>query len=449
MSEQPKKFRIPVTFSGLLDDVVDRHRITPEVDGSFFNRAILKNVFFAGRILLNDGYLINHPAALKQLLNEDSLLRSMIRSDFVRIVAREIDPDRFAETPERMAAKGVRSFGRIISRSDWPELKESLRRFAYGLDRDNRIDSWPPFEMHTGFKKLFNRIYDKSLSDLGIEAATGLDLGKFREQVEAHPSYADAPRTAVEAVATALADEGKIPRKAVAAIMNVANQCYHYNFAMGLSHSRKEPVVADTTIGRAFEDILDFDDAVELEIDNVPVLSVPHGFPIEKGAAYDLLLDPTSSLFEAKHEFLRTIDSAFSPQSNQSVRTRSDDVAQAAREYRGRLAEHFSTHMGFMEWTGPISSLVTFGFRKSLSAVGADYVLLAAKLMGGKSVSSFVNRLATAARRGPLSVALDPGAGTNDEFVYAAGDIKPRFASLAFNRAAIKEHVAGLPLMRR
>lgn len=425
-------FDLPMTYSGLLDDVVDRYKITPEVDATFFNRSILRNVFFSGRILINDGYLVNHPAALTQLMNEDSLLRTMIKTDFVRVLARQQDADAFANNPEIMAERGVESFRRLIDRKDWPQIKERLRQFALGLYAYDKVDPWPPFQMHPGFRKLFSRIFDKSLDDLGLAGLGRIDLDGLRRTLEDSPVYQTSPRGTVEEVLKAMAASGTLSQEAVVQIMNVANQCYHYNFAMCLSESRGEAVIADTTIGKAF----------------LPVLSIPRGFPMEDGAVYDRLLDPTSTLSAAKHTFLAAVDRVFRPSSNTSVAARVDEVNRAAEEYRRYLADHFSNYLSLADWAPRTGGLLTFGFGQVGSAIGADAFLLAANLGGvGRSVSSFIHRLTRPINRRAVDVALDPAAGTTDEIIFTVGEIRPRFASLAFDERAAKSHTSDIPKM--
>jgi hypothetical protein len=438
-------YDVPMTYSGLLDDVVQRHAITPEVDDDFFTRSIMRNVFFSGRILINDGYLVNHPAALSQLLREGSVLRKMISQDFVRVLARQEDPDAFASNPEKMAERGVNSFKKIVRRADWTDLKDELRRRASGWYAYGKVDPWPKLQMHEGFKKLFARVFDKSLDDLGLPDNSMFKMDDFQRRYEEHADFEAAPRTAVEEVAEAMHTEGVFDRAFVTALMNIANQCYHYNFAMCLTGDRKTPIVADTTLGLAFEDILDLDDAVEAELDNIPVLSIPKGFPLEDGRIFEALLEPGSNLSIAKHEFLAQVDKLFR---NRSASSLDDDVKtlrEAAEQYREYLAEHFSDFIGMKELAPRRHAMITFGFGRAGAVVGAENVMLAANLVAGRGVSSFLHRLTKPGRRQLMRVALDPRAGEQKNITFKGGDIHPRFASLAFDQKAVKNHVKDIP----
>lgn len=442
-------FVIPKTYSGLLDDVVDRHRITPEVDGTFFNRSLIRNLFFSGPVFLNDGYLVNHPAALEQVLDEDSLLRSLIKNRFVELLVRQPDAEAFARNPERMAARGVISFRRLVDRRDWPDIRRKLERWADGYYSENRLVPWPNFQMHVGFRRLFHRIFDKDLDDLGLAHIPEFRMDEFRALYEAHESFTFAPRTAVEESLLALQAEGKLKPGDVADVMNIANQCYHYNFAMCLTRAENHPVVADTTIGKAFEDILDLDQAVEADVSSVPVLSVPRGFPMDKGSFFEVFLDPGSDVNIAKREFLTEMERVFRPGGNQDARQQVEMASEASRAYREALAGYFSGKVGLSDWAPRRGALVTFGLGKLGSAFGAnlEYAMLAANLALGSRAASFVHRMTRPLNKRILDVAFNPDAGDENKIDFTVGEIRPRFASLAFDRVAVENHTAALPPM--
>jgi hypothetical protein len=439
-------FNVPTTYSGLLDDVVDRHRITPEIDQGFFNRTILRNIFFSGRIILNDGYLFSHPSALNQVLSEDSMLRVMIKNDFVKIIARKDDPENFASTPESNAERGMTSNQAVISRPDWPEIKKELHNWSSGLFHYGKIDSFPKHQMNEGFKKLFYRIFDKDKDDLGLDVSSQLSITELRDLLFDSDNYDQFPRTAIEDSLIQMRDKGRIGIKDVTEVMNIANQCYHYNFAMCLSDQRGEAVVADTTIGRAFEDILLLDDAVEAELGDIPILSIPEKFPIQNGLAFDKLLDPQSKLSRAKHHFLGQVDSLFATGNNSPISERKRELKEATEEYRRYLTEHFSDFIGLKELHPKKHQMITFGFGKTGSAFGAENVMLAANLVNNAGISSFAHRLLKPLRHRVIDVAINPATAQRDSLTFTAGEIKPRFASLAFDGKAVANHVSDLPL---
>lgn len=447
MQNTESKFAIPMTYSGLLDDVVDRHKITPEVDATFFNRSILRNIFFSGRIYLNDGYLVNHPSSLNQLLDERSVLRMMIKNRFIKVLVRQPDAESFAKNPEKMADRGIASFQKLVNQSDWPDLKDKLYHWADALYEYDMVEPWPNFQMHIGFQKLFARIFDKDLDDLGLSEVSGFDMDLFRTRYENHDAYHYGPRTAVEDVAVGLAKDGIIDAIHIPKIMNIANQCYHYNFAMCLSKSSGKPVVADTTIGAAFEDILNLDQSVEAEIRDIPVLSIPNGFPVNDGSIFDSMLDPLSGINKAKHEFLFQIDQLFKLRGNRSARDLTSDIREASIQYQSYLVEHFADRVGIKDWSPNSSSIITFGLGKLGSAFGADNIMLAANLASSNRASSFIHKMTKPLRRRVLEVAFNPDSGEHDEMIFRVGEIKPRFACLAFDQTAVDNHSSDIPAM--
>lgn len=48
-----------------------------------------------------------------------------------------------------------------------------------------------------------------------------------------------------------------------------------------------------------------------------------------------------------------------------------------------------------------------------------------------------------------FDVAFDPKSGMQKRFRFAVGDIQPRFASLAFNKEAVTNHVEHVPSNER
>ena len=242
-----------------------------------------------------------------------------------------------------------------------------------------------------------------------------------------------------------LVERGRILRGSVPLIMDIANQCYHYNFAMCLTQATGQPVIADTTIGLAFEDILELDQVVETEVLNTPVLAVPEKFPVNNGLIFESFLNPGSKANRAKHEFLGEMEKLFKPGSNQSARQQAKAVREASEQYRRFLIEHFQDKVGLSDWEPRKSSIITFGLGKLGGAFGADNVMLAANLASSNRASSFIHRMTRPLRERILDVAFDPNSGMQKRFRFTVGDIQPRFASLAFNREAVANHTVNIP----
>ncbi len=121
-STQPLTWEnISRTYTGLLDDVMIRYS-RDYADEQFFNRTIIKNVLFGGGVFINDGYLVLHEIARKQLQDDNSLLRYMINTDFVRVLTRTRSKNELREMPQMMADNGIQSYKDLVASTDWPNL---------------------------------------------------------------------------------------------------------------------------------------------------------------------------------------------------------------------------------------------------------------------------------------------------------------------------------------
>ena len=234
----------PMTYSGLLDDAGRRY--DPEVDPvgeAFFRRMIAKNIFFSGGIFLNDGYLVNHPAARREWRREDSLLRVMMRTqNFVRVLTRSPLGSSIADMPVQMAESGNASFDALIRSEEWESLRPLLHRLSSVWDRGNRM-VWPSRQMHAGFTMLILRALAATPEQIGLTAALPVELDRLRDDFLARDPYQGNARHHFEQAALAiiatLANTGKIERAhmglAMHELMTIANQAYHYNFGLCLN----------------------------------------------------------------------------------------------------------------------------------------------------------------------------------------------------------------------
>src|SRR5437870_1453124 len=112
---------LPITYTGLLDDVMLRYSTAFSED--FFRKMIAKNVLFGGGILINDGYLVLHPTARRYLRTDRNILRVMLNQGFVRILTRAKDGESLAEMPIRMANQGIRSFQQLVASAEWKDFR--------------------------------------------------------------------------------------------------------------------------------------------------------------------------------------------------------------------------------------------------------------------------------------------------------------------------------------
>lgn len=306
--------------------------------------------------------------------------------------------------------------------------------------------------MHVGFHQIIQKIFSKTHDDLGLINASFLHLPDLQELYLSHEPEKRNPRDAFEKSVMKLVNGQQNARLASIELMNIANQAYHYNFAMCLSDEMKNPIVADTSVGLAFEDMLDLDDSVEAEILDVPLIDIPRNIASTRGADFTGLLDPSSKIGESKNNFLLMLDAAFR-QNSGTLSNRKLALQEAAAEYRAKLAEYFASR-GFSVRTDSfisngVGSAISLGIDTLGGAVGvADWAGLAIGVLTDPLRRQFHQFLLRPLRRRMTEVSLAPIGEAPDNYIrFRLRDIRPRFASLAFNPEKVKQHVASIPRM--
>jgi hypothetical protein len=450
----------PSTYSGLLDDVVERFPISPNINEDFFSKSIVKNILFSGEIFLNDGYLINHPAARRQFLNEDSTLQIMIRNKFVRVLTRASSPEQFVETPTIMATQQSNAgFQRTQAAREWPDVLNRLKAVGPAWFQNQTVVGWPPHMMHIGFCDLIDNIFDKTHEDLGLSAAKIIPLDELRTQFyklkpregSSRDRFEKACRIILAGLYESNADNTRIDAlPEMIELMNIANQCYHYNFALCLTDTFGRPFVADSSIGRAFEDLLDIEDVVEDEIENIPLIDIPANLPMNNPNAFANIIDPTTKVGAAKNVFLLALNDMLSVGNVLSEAERKRNLVVSADEYRRRLAEHFSEKIEFPKWEPYAKSAISIGIGQTLGgiqaiAAAADTGALAVDLLGNKGAPWVERTIVRPLRRTAFENALRPIGDIGNGDRIRVSDVRPRFASIAFNQAKAKSFASNLP----
>ena len=78
-----------LTYLGTLDDVVQRYPWNIEIGLQQFNQMLIRKALLGEKIIINDGYLLNHPFARQALLNPTSSpLKALIEANFVQVMSR-------------------------------------------------------------------------------------------------------------------------------------------------------------------------------------------------------------------------------------------------------------------------------------------------------------------------------------------------------------------------
>lgn len=453
------------TYTGLLDDVVQRYEPSIGQDHTFFSRNLAKHALFGQKLLINDGYIFAG-SGFEQALSEDSMLRGMMRSGFVKLLTKlkEFDAQAFSELPEKLATQGVNTSQELTSKVEWEtDIKPNLMKLGLNISKHRSHAPFPEFQMDAGFRKIFDRVQGKTVVDLGIDGMTQVEFDDLIGRVRENETYLTAPRTVLEEELLHLERSRLLSRSVTRQLMAIGCQAYHYNFALCLSASTKEHVSAETSLGRAFEDLLDLPDAVEADVMEPPshnVISMPKRFPYERFDLFESFIEEGHEMHTAKMEFLGGIEETI----KQRIRNEFD-ARRALNElsdmYRRKMVEHFTKK-------GVVSDDVAPHWYR-LGSVGVTFIV--GKFQGDWAVASelpsffkpivaenprveaFVSKMhkgLVGARDWQVKMLLkegmDPKSAISKSVDLSVHDIVPRYSSIGFNEAAVEKHTDNLPV---
>ena len=435
------------TYAGLLDDVLARCETAYEADDKYFQKILLRSVFFGSRLLINDGYVF-YGSGLDQATKQNSLLRELNRNGHALLLSKlpEFDPDAFARLPEKLAGDGVNTSRRVVTSPEWPEQKEGLRRWGETIRYFGSWRRFPPYQMHVGFQKIFERLADKSPTDIGLPGFSREGFSALLDDFRVHPDYALSPRGAIEEVLREIVVRKDGFRDQRSQILKIACQAYHYNFGMALTSSLGEPVVSETFIGQAFDELLELSDPVDTELLELPVVSIPNGLPLDQPRLFVDFVIPDTNAYRAKASYLEQLNQGLDTAPNNSEIARSM-ISEASKEYRGFIAGHFARENisidARLDQYGP---LVSFGVKSVVGglAVAGDLALAVSKAAKISVAANFIEEI----NKKAFNAILNPSnkvSGVLPREQVAVREIAPRFAKIAFNRPAADAHVADLP----
>lgn len=435
------------TYSGLLDDTMLRYG-SDYVGDAFFNKMIVKNLFFGGGIYLNDGYLVNHPTARKYLYEEDSLLRTMIRSNFIRLLTRTTSDDELINMPEKMAESGNQSFQELTSSTEWSDLKPVLTQVAQSAYFNNNVRSWPRFDMSDGFVKLIERTFPHAPVNLGLDMITEDEFRRIQDAFwESDPRQGN-PRDKWEKAAIAVLQDSKNRAgftPAMQGVMNLSNQAYHYNFGLTLTDEDDFGVTVDTTIGQSWDEFLQTREIERGVLDQVPLIQVPDDLPLDNGEFFLPFLYPDTEVGRAKLEFLDQLQTLVQGGESDAVDAKRD-LLDAAEAYVARLESMFAAKIGktaseeFFEHAIYFAVGQVAGLGPSADqtiATAAPNVGLALTLQSA-SMNQSRQFLMGKFRLKDSDFEKEPNS------VVTVSDIRPQLTSLAFNPQAAADFTKGL-----
>lgn len=436
---------LPRTYSGLLDDVMLRY--SDEFLGeAFFNKMIAKTVLFGGGIYLNDGYLINHPVARKYLSDDDSLLRVMMATNFIRLLTRERDPVALYEMPDKMASSGSDSFKMLVASDEWRELRPLYKSISSSVFHTGNARPWPRFDMSFGFAKLIDGIFGRDPHALGLRLITEDQLKYIADRFAAlRPREGNARHKFEVAVKDVVV--GDRPR--MAEMMTIANQAYHYNFGLTLTEEDTQGVAVDTTIGMAFDELLSTREIQRGQLEDFPLIQVPEGLPFDDGDLFRPFLDPSTKVGELKLSYLNALKGLLASDATQIPDLRKD-AREATNAYLDAIKALFRKKIGRLASETLFTSPIMMGIANLQGPGSTDQGEVVVTSAPSAGLAIALQSQATAVKREFLVerfrlVDADADFKLDRERVVTLGDVRPQIASLAFNPAKAKSFISDIP----
>ncbi|MBY5991897.1 hypothetical protein [Ferrimonas balearica] len=325
------------TYLGTADDAVHRYPWEIEIDLEQLNRMLVRKVLLGERVLINDGYLLNLPAARKALMFPQlSPLRALIESNFVRILSRNQD---LIALPEQMAQQGVASFQALVNSSQWPTLRDTLRPWQAGLQANGNFVNWPKKHISHGFDLMMQRTFEQSPGDLGLSEVSESTWQRTVEGYQERNLHdREATRTRWEQAATEAVKQSDQDSGALLQLMGLANSAYHYNFGVCLGDYdalQNARILVETKYSPAFATMTQLDAAPTLSHTSVPALTIPKNLPLDAAALWKVLADPFSDISTARQDYTLAMEGFMAGQVDKAT------LDAQATAYSRALSAHF------------------------------------------------------------------------------------------------------------
>jgi len=436
------------TYTGLLDDVMIRYS-DEYLSEDFFNKMIAKNIFFGGGLFINDGYLVNHPIARRYLYNENSLLRVMIDTGFIRILTRTSSSEALSQMPLTMARQGNESFRQLVESPEWNDFSPVFNLIAQSVFFNNNARSWPDRNMSVGFTKLMRdrAFMEEEPSNLGIANVSRDEWLRIRDDFLDRDPESSGPRDKLEKAALSILRETRSdPRIAMNEVMMVGNQAYHYNFGLALTYEEENGVAVDTTIGSAFDELLQTRQVERGQLENIPILRLPRDLPFDRGDLFLNFLRPSTQVGQAKLNYITSLRNIISGVDLDFDSLRGN-LSEATDEYINRIIDLLSPTFGRFELERAFDESFTLAVGNLSNQQTDDNVTATAAPTAGLAIEI----QETVSQRGrqflierfqlrDVSEEFDPS-----EQVIRLGDIRPQIASLAFDEDEAARFIDDVP----
>lgn len=429
--------RLSRTYTGMLDDVMFRY--SDDYQGrDFFNRMIVKNILFGGGLYLNDGYLTNNIYARRFLVDENSILRIMIRYGFIHILSKISSSEGLIEMPERMAEQSNEYYKRLVESSEWQDFKPQFRDVVTTAT----LRSWPNRDMSFGFTKLMLKAFEKKPWQLGIrrEHITEDEWKRISDDFLRREPQKSGPRDKLEKAAVEILKNRSDCKVAMNAVMTIGCQAYHYNFGLALTFEEPNGVAVDTTIGKAFEEFLEIREAEPSQLDEIELLSVPKNIPFEDGRLFEAFLDSSSNIGKAKQRYLSTLQKLILSENSSNYTSLGQELRDATDEYVNRIIENFpSASENQSSETEKLEVKIYKGESgDSIAAATSSDAELTIEMAKGKLSQFLIERFKL------RNVSNDTHSEIQEDMIVLR-DIRPQISSLAFSKKATEKFLEDIP----
>jgi hypothetical protein len=435
------------TYTGLLDDVMIRYS-NEYSSRDFFNKMIAKNIFFGGGMYINDGYLVNHRIAREELRNDNSLLRRMLATGFIRILTRASSGDDLSQMPEKMAKQGNESFRQLTTSDEWNDFKLVFSRVAQSAFYNHTARPWPDRNMSVGFTKLMReRAFTAEPRNLGIANVSCDEWLRIRDDFFSRDPESSGPRDKLEKAALSILNDTRSdPRVSMNEVMTIGNQAYHYNFGLALTHEENNGVAVDTTIGSAFDELLQTRQIERGQLDNIPLLRLPRDIPFDRGDLFLDFLDQSTQVGQAKLNYIVSLRNVISGIDSDFDSLKSN-LENSTNEYINRIIELLAPTFGRFALERVFDESITLAVGSLSNAQAGENITATAAPTAGLAIEI----QQTASQRGKqflierfqlrdVSEEFNP-----DEQVIRLGDIRPQIASLAFDEDEAARFIEDVP----
>ncbi len=333
-------------YMGLLDDKAVEFPWRFKVTDETLAHLLINELLHGNPVLLNEGYLVNNDFVSASVASKQGLLWELIDAGFVGVMHRGAGKYSLAEMPSKMAH--IKSFRERTLRDDWPDLERQLGELDRRLEANGNLVPWPKFHSGSGYLALARRLLDRKASAHSLGIGAHVKSGVLHEFLSAYvgrmEGNLEGARDYWEQLVLRFAnDPDKTNDRAgfERAMMNLANELYHYNMGLMLSAGSTANISVQTQTSPAFDDLL-FPPGLRFlarDLSHAPRLHVPRSIVGADPKALRSILEKGSKVNQARAGWtsLRAAWEEAAPERRPLIEK---ELALASREYSARLAEH-------------------------------------------------------------------------------------------------------------